>query len=160
MCFQLWEDSEEFYNRCSRRLWSLMGILLMGWQWGKQESASAAFGSNQSGVYMLVGHLSSPIINFSDLEGLSVSACMLSRQSCPTLCDPMTGSSVHGILQARMRCHFLFQGIFSTQGSNSCLLPLLHWQVGSLPLAPTGASSSWRQVFLKILWFPLFLWVF
>ena len=23
-------------------------------------------------------------------------------QSCPTLCDPMLGSSVHGILQARI----------------------------------------------------------
>ena len=35
-----------------------------------------------------------------------VHACMLSLQSCPTLCDPMDyslpGSSVHGILQARI----------------------------------------------------------
>ena len=30
--------------------------------------------------------------------------------------------------------HFLLQGIFPTQGSNSCLLHLLHWQAGSLPL--------------------------
>ena len=33
-------------------------------------------------------------------------------------------------------CHFLLQGIFPTQGSNPCLLSLLHWQAGSLPLAP------------------------
>ena len=33
-------------------------------------------------------------------------------------------------------CHFLFQGIFPTQGSNSCLLSLLQWHAGSLPLAP------------------------
>ena len=32
--------------------------------------------------------------------------------------------------------HALLQGIFLTQGSNMHLLPLLHWQVGSLPLAP------------------------
>ena len=32
--------------------------------------------------------------------------------------------------------HFLLQGILSTQGSNPCLLPLLHGQAGSLPLAP------------------------
>ena len=35
-------------------------------------------------------------------------------------------------------CHFLVQGIFPTQGSKVCLLHLLcllHWQVGSLPLA-------------------------
>ena len=29
-------------------------------------------------------------------------------------------------------CHFLLQGIFLTQGSNPCLLYLLHWQAGSL----------------------------
>ena len=32
----------------------------------------------------------------------------------------------------------LLQGIFPTQGSNLPLLRLLHWQVGSLPLAPRG----------------------
>ena len=32
-------------------------------------------------------------------------------------------------------CHFLLQGIFLTQGSNSHLLGLLHWQVDSLSLA-------------------------
>ena len=32
----------------------------------------------------------------------------------------------------------LLQGIFSTQGSSPHLLHLLHWQEGSLPLAPPG----------------------
>ena len=32
-------------------------------------------------------------------------------------------------------CHALLQGIFQTQGSNPCVLHLLHWQEGSLPLA-------------------------
>ena len=32
----------------------------------------------------------------------------------------------------------LLQGIFLTQRSNPCLLSLLHWQVGSLPLQPPG----------------------
>ena len=35
-------------------------------------------------------------------------------------------------------CRFLLQGIFPTQGSNQCLLHLLHWQAGSLSLAPSG----------------------
>ena len=35
-------------------------------------------------------------------------------------------------------CHFLLQGIFSTQGSNTCLLRLLCWQVDSLQLPPPG----------------------
>ena len=35
--------------------------------------------------------------------------------------------------------HFLLQGIFLTQGSNPCLLCLLHWQVDSLPLIYLGS---------------------
>ena len=35
-------------------------------------------------------------------------------------------------------CHFLLQGIFLTKGLNPCLLSLLNWQVGSLPLVPPG----------------------
>ena len=55
-------------------------------------------------------------------------------------CSP-PGSSVHGILQTRiLECVALsfLQGIFLTRGSNPRLLRLLHWQAGSLPLAPTG----------------------
>ena len=65
-----------------------------------------------------------------------------------TLCNPMNcnlpGSSVHGDSPGKnigMGCHALLQGIFLTQGSNSCLLYLLHWQMGSLPRAPTGKPS-------------------
>ena len=61
-------------------------------------------------------------------------ACMCA-QSCLTLYDPMVyspvGLSVHGISQARLLewgYHFLLQGIFLTQGSNQCLLSLLHWR--------------------------------
>ena len=32
-------------------------------------------------------------------------------------------------------CHFLFQGLFLTQGLNPCLL---HWQADSLPLSHLG----------------------
>ena len=32
-------------------------------------------------------------------------------------------------------CHFLLQGIFSTQGMNLHLLSLLHWQADFLPLS-------------------------
>ena len=50
--------------------------------------------------------------------------CVKLLQSCLTLCDPLDcrppGSSVHGVLQ----------------GFNPSLLSLLHWQAGSLPLAP------------------------
>ena len=64
-------------------------------------------------------------------------------QSCPTLCGPMDcsppDSSAHGIFQTRiLNCHFLLQEVFLTQGSNSRLLCLLHWQADSLPLLPPG----------------------
>ena len=36
-------------------------------------------------------------------------------------------------------CHFPLQGIFLTQGSNSCLL---HWQVYSLPLSHSGSPQE------------------
>ena len=54
-------------------------------------------------------------------------------QSCPSLCDPMGCKSTRllcpGILQnTEVGCHFLFQGIFPTQGLNPYLL---HWQAGS-----------------------------
>ena len=35
-------------------------------------------------------------------------------------------------------CHALPQGVFPTQGSNMCLLCLLHWHVGSLLLPHLG----------------------
>ena len=38
--------------------------------------------------------------------------------------------------------HDLLQGIFPSQGPNSCLLCLLHWQVGSLPLAPCRKPTT------------------
>ena len=54
-----------------------------------------------------------------------VCVCVLVTHSYLTFCDPMncspSGSSVHGILKARIlgvSCHSLLQGIFPTQGLN------------------------------------------
>ena len=75
---------------------------------------------------------------------------MLVTQLCPILHDPVdcspSGYSVHGIFQAR-----ILEGVAipSSRGSSRprdqtlgllCLLCLLHWQVGSLPLVPPGKS--------------------
>ena len=55
-----------------------------------------------------------------------------------------------------MGCLALLQGIFPTQGLNLrllCLLRLLNWQAGSLPLAPPGkpshnlAAKQWKVVY-------------
>ena len=60
--------------------------------------------------------------------------------SNPMDCSP-TGSSVHGIFQARILegWPFLFQFIFQTQGLNPHLLHLQYWQVDSLPLSYLGS---------------------
>ena len=68
---------------------------------------------------------------------------------CPVwLCDPMDsnlpGSSVHGILQARI---LEWVAIFYSRKSFwfrdwNCVLSLLHWQAGSSPLAPPGKPSK------------------
>ena len=70
-------------------------------------------------------------------------------QLCLTLCNPMdcspSGSSAHGIFQARILEWVAIsssRGIFSTQGLNPCLLCLLHWQAGSLPLHLLGSIGS------------------
>ena len=80
-------------------------------------------------------------------EWLSLSLLAKLLQLCltlqPHLCSP-PGSSVHGILQTRI---LEWVSIPSSRGSSgprdwtrvrSCLLHLLHWQTGSLPLAPPG----------------------
>ena len=72
--------------------------------------------------------------------------CAKSFQSCLTLCDSMD-CSLPGILcpwdspgkNTAVGCHALLQGIFPTQGSNSGLFCLLHWQAGPLPAASLGS---------------------
>ena len=74
--------------------------------------------------------------------------CAEPFQSCLTLCHPLghspPGSSVHGILQAGiLECI----AVPSSRGPSrprdqTRSLSLLHWQAGSLPLAPAGRPRS------------------
>ena len=53
----------------------------------------------------------------------------------------------------RVGCHALLQGIFPPQGFNLPLLCLLHWQVGSLSLAPpTFGINFFSFPFIFISW--------
>ena len=61
----------------------------------------------------------------------------------------LPGSSVHGILQARILewVAIPYSGDHPTQGLNS-LTSNLHWQAGSLPLVPPGKPvSGWLLVY-------------
>ena len=84
-------------------------------------------------------------------SNLDPKAPMKTLLSMLVLCDSLWA---HGLLPARLLhpwdfpgkntgvgCHFLLQGIFLTQGSNTYLLHLLHWQADSLPLSHLG--SPW-----------------
>ena len=78
-------------------------------------------------------------VRYSVLRCLVSTQCVSAKllQSCPTLCNPVDcsppGSSVNGILQARML-------LCPPPGDGTC--SLLHWHVGSLPLAPPGKPSQ------------------
>ena len=75
------------------------------------------------------------------------------RPSCPisqsylTLVTPWTITCLAPLSMGFSRqeywsgCHFLLQRIFLTQGSNSHLLHLLHWQADSLPLNHVGSPT-------------------
>ena len=63
----------------------------------------------------------------------SVTPWTIARQLCPW--DSSGKNTGVG-------CHFLPEGIFLTQGLNSHLLHLLHWQAGSLLLAPPPKSRA------------------
>ena len=74
------------------------------------------------------GHLPACALNCSptasSARGGSVAKSCLILVTPQTVCNP-SGSSVHGILQARTLERvviFLLQGIFLTQGSHTCLL--------------------------------------
>ena len=88
------------------------------------------------------------------------SGVVKSTRLCLTLCNPvdcsLPGSSVHGILQARMlEWESLFQRIFPTQGSNPGLEPRSPTlQVDSLPSEPPGKWNFYKNsgVVSLILW--------
>ena len=70
--------------------------------------------------------------------------CMCAH-SCLTLCDRMDCSPTRLLCpwdfpgkNTGVGCHFPLQEIFTTQGSNSHLLCLLHWQADYLPLHHLG----------------------
>ena len=78
-----------------------------------------------------------------------VCVCVLSHFSCVLLCDPMDyrppGSSVHGILKIWILEWVAMpssRGSSLPRGWTHGFLYLLHWQAGSLPLAPPGKPKS------------------
>ena len=109
------------------------------------ETTSTGSHHPESAVRVTLGVGHSVGLNMCLMNDLYGYMCVKSLQSCPALCDPMNygppGFSLQGDSAGKnpgVGYHGLPQGVFPTQGSNPCLSCLLHWQVGSLPLAPPG----------------------
>ena len=88
-----------------------------------------------------------PTVSLGDLLGGQILRVLCAEllQSCAALCNPMDCSWSRLLRpwdspgrNAGIGCSSLLQGIIPTHRSNLSLLPLLHWQAGSLPLAPPG----------------------
>ena len=86
-------------------------------------------------------------------------ACLHAKlfQSRPSLCSPMDcsprflGPWYSLGKNTGVGCHVLLQEIFPIQGWNSSLLCFLHWQAGSLPLAPHGLPEEYTFISLETL---------
>jgi len=111
--------------------------------------------SSHSGIVWSRGSWCQPGIDSQSLKRalssqrwlvLRTVCCAKSLQLCLTLCDPMNCSLPTRLLclwdspgkSTGVGCHFLLQGIFPIQGLNLNILGFLHWQRGSLSLAPPG----------------------
>ena len=93
--------------------------------------------------WLIVKHWTS--LAFLDKSHLVLPACMQSRFSHVYLFVTLWTIACQAPLSwdspgknSRVGCCFLLQGIFPTHGLKLCLLCLLHWQAGSLPLVPPG----------------------
>ena len=126
------------------------GSLLCCSPWDCKESDTTERLNNNQFTYDVQNHSTFfPIFLISfwlhrDEQLLSRSSILpiLSHFSCVCLCDPMD-CSLPG--SPGVHHHALLQGIFLTRGPNPLLLRLLHWHVGSLPLAP-----HWKPTVLPI----------
>ena len=79
---------------------------------------------------------------------LSCSCVLCSvTQLCPTCWSPMVSLWNFPGKNTGAGCHFLFQGIFLTQGSNLHLLRLLHWQANSSPLRHLAHMWCYKWIF-------------
>ena len=111
----------------------------------KQSSAKWAF-KESCALLHPYQHLIKIPQDYCFFSNIFLSACVCAKllQSCLTLCNPMDSSplgfSVHGNSPGKnngVGCHALLQGTFQTR-EQTRLLRLLHWQVCSLPLVPSG----------------------
>ena len=129
--------------------------------WSLSFSSTRPCGINSHKTKICISLLTHRCKNKWHLESKSQShlvnsfACYMrakSPQSCLTLCDPMDcgppGSSVHGILQAR-----ILEWVACPPPGDLPDPGILHWQAGSLPLVPPWEAQLITVVTRIVLWF-------
>ena len=138
--------SAEWYNTASKKvsLYERFFCNFLKETWLIGSTAMACLYNTSPTVSLLQSQVPYPLIQPTSYQKYWV----LSGFSSVGLCNPMdsslASSSVHGILQART---MEWVAIFYSRKSFwlkdwTCVLSLLHWQAGSLPLAPPGKSSK------------------
>ena len=131
----VWANSRSWWWTGKPGVLQSMGLHRVGHDWATELNWSFNFHFLSSAIYPLISLMSDPLWS---LELWS------SRLHCPW----DSPGKDNGLC-----CHFLLQGIFQTWGSNPCLICLLHWKVGSLPVAPPGKSSFMMVVqLLSCVW--------
>ena len=90
-------------------------------------------------------HKRKPRASESNILAVRLGVCLVASVVSDFVrnCSP-PGSSVHDSPSRNIGvgCHALLQGIFLTQKWNQCLFCLLHWQAGSLSIAPLGKPCT------------------
>ena len=118
---------------------------LVDWSQGSASSfhpACSAFSSCRTQIYSYIQFLR---------RNYQCKACVHAKslQSSPTLCDPMDwsppGSSVHGILQARM-LEWVVMPSSGNLPKSGIVCTLRSPAAGSLPLALPGKPCQWYRV--------------
>ena len=94
------------------------------------------FSDSQPSSLLSLGLFSHIFIRVHEYEKCSVTLRIRGLQPARLLCSWDSPGKNTGV-----GCHVPLRGIFLTQGSNLCLLYLLHRQAGSLPLAPPGKPT-------------------
>ena len=121
------------------------------WKWKDRDSQNASgIRSSVWFVYCLLPPLACKI--HVGRNCVSCTLKVLVAQSCPTLCNPMDCSplcsSVHGILQAKIREWVAMPSSRGSSWSRDQTRVSLRWQEDSLPLRHLGRPSE--NIFLCI----------
>ena len=136
-----WETTENNKNaEAVNGMWNTKSIINFWLKYNCQPKLTTFF------VYTALKWNDRHISSWERSPCVSLWVCTKPLQSCQTFCNPMDGSppgsSVCRIFQARILEWVTLppsRGL-SDPGIELRLLCLLHWQVGSLPLVPSGTQ--------------------